>query len=244
MTAKKSIGTTLTKGVVVIGSLTNISPPEKSADTKEVTTLDVTDGYKRFIAGLKDGGEVTVKGYFDSSDAGQIALDTGFEAGTEDTFVIAFPATIGATFTFAAVITKFKVGEVDLENPLEFEATLKVSGKPDLAVVASAGISAATFVKTDGATELTALAVTPVFTIGTFIYGITFTTENGFKPKITAAAHTIKLFVDGAYSENLTSGSAGSLIAIGAAATKKLDVVVFEAGKSPKTYTFMVSRLS
>jgi hypothetical protein len=76
------------------------------------------------------------------------------------------------------------------------------------------------------------------------LYGFTFTTETAFEPKITAASHTIKLYVDGVYTEALTSGSAGSSISIGAAESTEIKVVVNEAGKSPKTYTFMVSRLS
>lgn len=132
--AKRTIGTTLAKGLVSIGSLTKITPPEKSTDSIDVTTLDVTDGYKRFIPGLKDGGEVTVSGFFDTEDDGQLALDATFEAGTEDTYVITFPASFGATFTFDAIITKFTVGEVNVEDPLTFELTLKVSGKPVLAI--------------------------------------------------------------------------------------------------------------
>ncbi|TGE31329.1 phage tail tube protein [Desulfosporosinus sp. Sb-LF] len=132
--ANRTIGTTLKQGSVLIGSLTKIKPPEKSADSHDVTTLDVTDGYKRFIPGMKDGGEVTVSGFFDPDDAGQLAMETAVDAGTTDSYVITFPATFGATFTFSAFITKFTVGEVNLDDPLSFELTLKVSGKPVLAI--------------------------------------------------------------------------------------------------------------
>jgi len=135
MTVSKALGTTLKQGTTTIGKLTSISSPEKTADTKEVTTLDVTDGYKKYIQGLKDGGEVTVTGFFDITDTGQLALDTVFEAGTIDTYIITFPAAIDATFTFSGIVTKYAVGEANLEDPLDFEATIKVSGKPVLAVI-------------------------------------------------------------------------------------------------------------
>lgn len=243
--AKKALGTTISKGGTVIGYLKSISPVEKSADELDITTLDAIDGYKKFMQGAKDGGEVVLGGHYESADAGQAALDAAFDSGAEDTYIITYPATIGATYTFIGIVTGVSApGEANIDDPLEFEVTIKITGKPVLATTASAGVSAATFVQTDGSTALTLAASTPVFAIGTYFYTFTFTTQSSFKPKITAASHTIKLYVDGVYTEDLTSGNAGTAIAIGAAATKKLDVVVYEAGKSPKTYTFMVSRLS
>ena len=132
-TASKAMGTVLKKGLVVVGGLTKIAPPERSTDSKDVTTLDVTDGYKRFLPGLKDGGEVTLTGFFAFADAGQLELETALDAGTTDAYSIVFPATIGATFTFSAFILKFKVDAADVDNPLGFEVTLKISGKPVLA---------------------------------------------------------------------------------------------------------------
>ena len=243
--AQRGIGTTIAKGATNIGYLTSVKPPEKSADTIETTTLDSVSGYKTFIQGMRDGGEVKVAGYFDVTDTGQIAMDTAHDAGTVDAYTITFPASMGSpTVTFDAVVTKMAIGEANLEDAVTFEVTLKVSGKPTLNTSASTGASAATFVKTDGSTALTAAAITPTFAIGTFYYNFTFTTETSFKPKITAAGHTIKVYVDGVYTESLSSGSAGTAIAIDAAATKQIDVVVNQAGYTAKTYRFAVARLS
>lgn len=233
--AKRTIGTTLTKGGVNIGSLTKITPPEKSADSIEVTTLDVIDGYKKFMPGLKDGGEVTVSGFFDSADAGQLSLDTAFEAGSEDTYIITFPAAIGATFTFAASITKYTPGEVNTEDPLSFELTLKVNGKPTLAVTPSTGLSALTL--SGGGT------LSPTAAVGTFSYAYVFTAQTSLTVTMTAANHTLKLYVDDVYVQDLVSGSASSAIAgFTAQTSKKLVIVTFEAGKSPKNYTIAATR--
>jgi len=233
LTAKRTIGTTITKGGVNIGSLTSISSPEKTADSKDATTLDVTDGYKRFVAGLKDGGEVTVKGFFDSADAGQLALDAGLDAGTEDTYIITFPTTIGATFTFNAIITKYKPGDAGLEDLMEFEVTLKVSGKPTLAITASGGLTALALTGTAG-------ALSPTFNNAKYAYAWSFTTLTSITVTPTAAAHTIKMYVDDVYVGDVTSGSASAAIAgFTAGTSKKIVLIVNEAGKSPKVYTII-----
>lgn len=244
MPGKRGLGTTISINGTNIGVLTSISGPEISADTIDITTLDVSGNTRTFIQGFIDPGEITVTGYYDNIDTGHTAVKSALDNATTDTYIITFPAAIGATWTFSGIVTKFKAGEATLEDPLTFEATIKISGVPVLGTTASAGLSAATFVQTDGSTALTAAALTPTFATGTYIYGFTFTTQTSFKPKLTAASHTIKLYVDGVFEENLTSGSAGTAISIGAAATKEIKAVVYESGKSPKTYTFMVSRLS
>lgn len=241
----KGIGTTIAMGAQLIGVLTGIKPPEKTADRFETTTLDTADSYKTFAVSLKDGGEPTLKGYFDFTDGGQAALDAAFDAMTAQSFTITWPSGMGSpTCTFDAIITKVAPGESNLTDAIGFEITLKVTGKPNFNVSASTGMSALTFVQTDGSTALTAAALTPSFAIGTFEYGFTFTTQTSFKVKPTAASHTIKVYVDGVFQETVSSGSAGTAIAIGAAATKRITIVVNESGKSPKIYNISVSRLS
>lgn len=244
MAGKRGLGTTISINATNIGVLTEISGPEITADTIDITTLDVTGGTRTFIQGFMDAGEVTLKGFFDNVDTGHAAVKAALDAGTTDTYIITFPSTIGATWTFSGVVTKFKAGDATLEDPIVFEATIKVSGLPVLGTTASAGLSAATFTQTDGSTALTAAAMTPTFATGTYIYGFTYTTQTSFKVKMTGASHTIKCYVDGVYAETLTSGTAGTAIALGAAATKEIKIICYEAAKSPKTYTFMVSRLS
>jgi predicted secreted protein len=225
--------------------LTSIKPPEKSADTVESTTLDSSDGYKTFVQGMKDGGEVSVTGFLDVTDAGQLELDTAFEAGSEDAYAITFPASMGSpTVTFNAIVTKFMPGEANLEDLVGFEVTFKITGKPTIGASASTGLSGLTFVQTDGTTALTAAGLTPTFATGTYFYNFTFTTQTSFKVKPTGASHTIKVYVDGSYQETVASGSAGTAIAISAAATKQIDIIVNETGKSPKTYRVAVARLS
>jgi hypothetical protein len=243
MAVGKGVGTILKQGLTTIGKLTSINPAGKTWDVADITTLDSSDEYKQSLPILKDGGEVTITGFLNTSDAGQVALDTSFEAGTSTAYTITYPATIGCEITFDAFVTNYKTGESNLSDGVGFEATLKVEGKPNIGFTTSTGMSAFEVVATGGG-ALTAVDYNPAFAIGTFIYGITFTTETGFKVKPTAGSHTIKVFVDNTFFETAISGSAGTLISINANTSKKIDVVVYESAKTSKTYSFTVSRLS
>jgi predicted secreted protein len=133
--ATRALGTTLGIGspAVVVGLLTSIGGVDASAETIDVTALDSTGGYRKFLAGFKDGGEVAVSGFFDPTDPGQMDVYEAFESGAEVPIVITFPASLGATWTFQAIVTGFSTA-ADVEEALTFEGTLKVSGPPVLAV--------------------------------------------------------------------------------------------------------------
>jgi len=137
--ATRALGTTISKGStpVLIGGLTSIGGIEITAETIDTTTLDSVGGYRESIGGFKDAGEVPIEGYFDHTAAGQIAMQTSLDAGTAEDYVITFPTVPATTWTFKGVVTAFKVGDVDLEGVIAFGATIKVSGKPVLAVAAA-----------------------------------------------------------------------------------------------------------
>lgn len=49
---------------LVIGNLTSIGEVGADADEIDVTTLDSTGGYREYIPGFKDAGEIALSGYF------------------------------------------------------------------------------------------------------------------------------------------------------------------------------------
>lgn len=136
---KRALGTKLQIGAttpVTVAGLTSIGGLELSADSIDVTTLDSDGGYREFIGGFKDGGEVSLEGYLDATTGkGQKELYDLFESGAAEAFVIQFPAETKTSWNFNGVVTGFGTG-ADLEDPLAFSATIKVSGKPTLAVIA------------------------------------------------------------------------------------------------------------
>ena len=67
--AISGVGTTFKKGSVYISEIISINGPNMSRSTIDVTSLDSIDGYKEFISGIRDGGEIsfgmnfTIAGY-------------------------------------------------------------------------------------------------------------------------------------------------------------------------------------
>lgn len=121
---------------VEVGALSSVSGIDASADEVEVTDMGNTDGYREYLPGFKDGGEVSLSGYMDGEDAGQARLYELMESGDVVDCKIQFPAKIGKTWSFKAGVTKFTTS-ADVDDAITFEATLKVSGKPTLAATSS-----------------------------------------------------------------------------------------------------------
>ena len=134
MTATRALGTTISIGTVptLIGGLTEIGGLSLSADTIDVTTLDSDGGYREFIAGFKDAGEVSISGFFDNTAAkGQAEMYDAFESGEVSDFVITFPVASKTKWTFKGIVTGFETS-ANLEDPISFSGSIKVSGKPTL----------------------------------------------------------------------------------------------------------------
>lgn len=133
---KFNIGKGPTPAPVAVGNLSSIGGLELSADTIDVTTLDSEGGYREFIAGFKDAGEVALEGIFDATTGkGQKELYDLYESGAVSDFQIVFPTESKATWDFKGVVVGFSTS-ADLEDPLAFSATIKVSGKPTLTITA------------------------------------------------------------------------------------------------------------
>lgn len=134
--ATRALGTKLMKDTQAIGGLTSIGGIEITADEIDVTTLDSDGGYREFIGGFKDAGEVPIEGFFDSENEGQLDMQGSLDSGLAEDYKITFPTTPQAEWDFKAVVTGFKVGDVDVDGNITFGATLRISGKPNLTVTA------------------------------------------------------------------------------------------------------------
>jgi|SRR6056297_1747696 len=124
-------GTVLTVGSAV-AELTNISGPSISADTIDVTTHDSADGFREYVGGLRDGGEISIEGNLVDATESNILIAL-LEAGTvtEDA-TIDLPTSTAMTFTFDCIVTAYET-TAPHDGKLGFSATLKVTGKPVLA---------------------------------------------------------------------------------------------------------------
>ena len=140
MSKSRSVGTVFKVGsgasAKTVGGLTSIEGIKISGDEVDVTALDNNTGYREFLQGFKDGGEVPLSGFLDGADAGQDELYSLLESGTVTPMAIIFPAAIGKTWSFNAFVKEFSTG-VDIDGAITFDVTVRVSGKPTLAATVS-----------------------------------------------------------------------------------------------------------
>jgi predicted secreted protein len=124
-------GTVLTVGSAV-AELTSISGPSLSSDTIDVTTHDSADGFREYIGGLRDGGEISIDGNLVDPTESNLLISL-LEAGTVTSgATIALPTSTAMTFTFDCIVTAYET-KAPHDGKLNFTATLKVTGKPVLA---------------------------------------------------------------------------------------------------------------
>lgn len=231
---ERALGTSILINSNAIAGLTSINGVALTAETLDATTLTSTGGYREFKGGFKDGGEVSLGGYFEPGDTdGQVALYNAFEAGNVIPFSVIYPQ--GASWGFNGVVTGFSTS-ADLEDLIGFEATIKVSGKPSLNFSASAGLTALALSGTGG-------TLSPTYTTGTRYYTFNGVTATKVSVTATGVGQTIKLFVDGAYVQDLVSGAATD-VAIATVGSKKITIMANETGKAPKIYEVVVVKVS
>ena len=115
-----------------IAQLTAVNWGGRALDPVDSTTMDVTDGYRTFIGGLLNGGQLSIEGVYDEADAGHAGLQSDMDAKTVRNFELALPAPVSKTFTIAALITSLDKN-APLDGLVTFSATMQVSGKPTVA---------------------------------------------------------------------------------------------------------------
>lgn len=110
--------------------ITRISGPSESMDPIDVTSHDSVKAFREFLAGIHDGGEITIEGNFLSGDADQILMHTDFQASTIQAWEIRFPGHgSGPEITGNGFITAFS-WDFPYDGPVTFSVTIKVSGVP------------------------------------------------------------------------------------------------------------------
>lgn len=131
MSALKSLGTTLTLDPdgtpVPIADLTSIGEVGVESDEIDVTTLDSTGGYKEFIAGSKDAGEVALAGFVKSETNMEEMLALA-EAQTVSNWEIEF--TSGSKWTFSGFVKSWKEAESTVDGVRGFTGSIRISGAP------------------------------------------------------------------------------------------------------------------
>lgn len=124
------MGTTLSCTVneqsTVIGCLRSISEIKADSDAIDVTTLDAANGYKTYIQGYKDAGEVTIEGFHDAGSEGQACLRGLYMSGAAVPFTVTFPDQSSAQFT--AFVKSHALGAAQVDGAVGFTAVLRLTG--------------------------------------------------------------------------------------------------------------------
>lgn len=117
--------------------ITNITPPQPSRDSVDVSHELSPDSYREFIAGLTDAGEVKIDFNWTPNTGvtgitslyAELALPSATATKTRR---ILFPN--GSYLIFDAFCTGISP-ELPIDDKMTATATFKVSGKPDLTLV-------------------------------------------------------------------------------------------------------------
>jgi hypothetical protein len=150
--ARTGFGATLQKGqddgspetfVDVLG-IKSISGPEITRDTHDTTTMLSPSGWREFIGGLKDGGEVSFEANWLPREPTQNQATGGFMAEfdkdsceSRGNWRIAVPACPGENemwLEFAGVVSGQSIS-IPMDDLMGFTGTIKVSGRPTLVEV-------------------------------------------------------------------------------------------------------------
>jgi predicted secreted protein len=109
-----------------IGSVTSVKGPEIERETYDVTAHDSVDGWREFVGGLKDAGEVSIEINYDPRVHDSLVLD--FEDTRPRNYKMVFPGTLGS-WDLKMIQTGFSQ-EAPVDDKLSAELKFKVSGKP------------------------------------------------------------------------------------------------------------------
>jgi predicted secreted protein len=122
------IGIELRIGGTAIPGCMSFSGPGQTRDVIDVTSHSTTGGYRQFISGLRDGGEITFDLNWLFTDATQLALETAYDADLAEEFEMYFPqVATNNLLTFDGLVTDMSwTGPTDAQ--ITRSVTIKVTG--------------------------------------------------------------------------------------------------------------------
>lgn len=118
-----------------IAEVINISGPGLSMDTIDVTSHSSTEGWREYIGGLLDAGELNFDiNFIPTENTHKLAtgLLGDLAAKTKRNFQLVFPDGSSTTWSFTALVTGFEPAEA-IDDKLAASVSLKLTGKPTLA---------------------------------------------------------------------------------------------------------------
>lgn len=134
MSGVNAFGTALKRGdgevtevFTTIANVTSIQGPGIERETLDVTAHDSADGWREFLGGVVDGGEIEIELNYDP--AKHDALVSDFGDSEPRNYKLVFPN--GAEWAVSLIMSEFEQ-EAPFDDKLSATITYKVSGKPTL----------------------------------------------------------------------------------------------------------------
>jgi len=108
-----------------IASIKSIAGPTKTRGTIDTTALDTVGGYRTFIAGFRDGGQVTLNMLFERD--GYELMNADFEDEDEVDYKITLPDDDQTSISFSGLVTELPLN-IPTDDAVTADVTIKVSG--------------------------------------------------------------------------------------------------------------------
>lgn len=124
--AFSGVGTLFKRGSDSIAEINSISGPNMSRGTIDVTSLDSTGGYREFIAGFRDAGEVSLDCNWTLEEWSEWLED--FQSDDLQTYTIVLTNDEATEIAFSALCTALGTA-IPMDDKVTCSVTLKISGE-------------------------------------------------------------------------------------------------------------------
>lgn len=127
-----------TENFTTVALVGDISGPDKSRTTIDVTNHNNPDHYSEFIGGLKDANEISFPVFFDPAEpthiTGAVSLNAAFEDGLRHSVRILIPGATSAdqyAWNMKGIVTKLSF-KSPVNGAQQADCSIKISGKATL----------------------------------------------------------------------------------------------------------------
>lgn len=114
---------------IEIANITSIGGPSMSRDTIDTTVLNNTDGYRTFIAALRDSGSLNLTMHF--SAANYELIKGHFESQSTENYRVFLPSSVGvdnSTFEIEGLVSELPLS-VPVDDLVTCEVVIKIVGE-------------------------------------------------------------------------------------------------------------------
>jgi predicted secreted protein len=112
-----------------IAEVNNISGPTMTRETIDTTSLDTTGGYRTFITGFRDGGQITFAMNFTRDEYETLKAD--FESDDLQDYEIVLPDDDNTSFEFQGLVTEIPL-TIPPGDKVTVDVTIKISGEVNI----------------------------------------------------------------------------------------------------------------